>query len=170
MAYTIRDFAASDAPTLAQLTLAAIHAVGSARYNEAQTQAWAARHHDPDRFLERVAKGARIWVAVTVSDEPAAYALLETQREPSGSASGHLDMLYCHPDHTRKGLADRLLSHAESGARSDQLTRLFTEASDLARPAFERAGYTVQHRRDFTIEHKSRAVAIHNYAMEKRLT
>ncbi|MEO1488641.1 MAG: GNAT family N-acetyltransferase [Pseudomonadota bacterium] len=170
MAYTIRDFAASDAPALAELTLAAIHDVGLARYNEAQTQAWAARHHDPERFLKRVAKGARIWVAVTENDEPAAYALLETEWEPSGSASGHLDMLYCHPDHTRKGLADMLLSHAESSARSDQLTRLFTEASDLARPAFERAGYTVQHRRDFTIEHEGCAVPIQNYAMEKRLT
>ncbi len=74
-------------------------------------------------------------------------------------------MLYCHPDHTRKGLADRLLEQAETHARSEQIAMLFTEASELARPAFERAGYSVKERREFEIE----GVAIHNYAMEKSL-
>lgn len=74
-------------------------------------------------------------------------------------------MLYCHPDHTRRGLADELLGHAEAYARSLGLSRLFTEASELARPAFERAGYKRQHRRDFEIE----GVPIHNYAMQKFL-
>ena len=49
------------------------------------------------------------------------------------------------------------------------MSRLYTEASELARPAFERAGYVMQHPRDFTIEHDGREVAIHNYAMEKPL-
>ncbi|MBB3032974.1 hypothetical protein [Alteriqipengyuania lutimaris] len=53
-------------------------------------------------------------------------------------------------------------------------TRLYTEASELARPAFERAGYHgaferagyhVSHRRDFEVD----GVAIHNFAMEKVL-
>ena len=79
---------------------------------------------------------------------------------------GHLDHLYIAPDHTRSGLGDRLLADAERHARQIGSQRLFTEASDLARPAFERAGYSVTHRRDFAID----GVAIHNWAMEKALT
>ena len=161
MAYAIRPFRKSDAEALAALTLAAIRSVGSQRYSDAQVDAWASRHPEPQRFLDRHAQGHAIFVAADADDEAIAYALLEPD--------GHLDMLYCHPDHTRKGLGDELLAHSEQHARSAGLNRLYTEASELARPAFERAGYELVERRDFTIEHASESVPIHNYAMEKSL-
>ena len=37
------------------------------------------------------------------------------------------------------------------------------------RPAFERAGYAVTHKREFAIAHEDREVPIHNWAMEKPL-
>lgn len=157
MAYAIRPFRPADAAAIADLTLDSIRAVGSHSYSNEQVDAWAARHPGPERFLRHHTDGAHICVAADANDCPVAYALLETD--------GHLDMLYCHPDHTRRGLADRLLDAAEQIASSLDLERLYTEASELARPAFERAGYVVQHRRDFEIE----GVAIHNFAMEKLL-
>lgn len=170
MAYAIRPFRPADAEALAALTVAAIRSVGSQRYGQAQVDAWAARHSDPQRFLDRDAAGHLIYVAADAQDEPAAYALLEPADECGG---GHLDMLYCHPDHTRKGLADELLAHAEQQARAGGISYLFTEASELARSPFERAGYEVTSRRDFTIkgvgEHAGKDVPIHNYAMRKDL-
>ncbi len=112
-------------------------------------------------YRERAAQGHAVFVAVDDTDCPVAYALLEPD--------GHLDRLYNHPDHTRRGLAAALLQAAEDHARGKGIERLYTEASELARPAFERAGYGVTHRRDFTIEGPNGAVPIHNYAMEKRL-
>lgn len=165
-AYAIRPFRTSDAPALAELTLAAIRQVGSHAYSAAQVAAWAARHPGPERFIARAEQGAAIFVAADLADQPLAYALLEVDPEQSG----HLDMLYCHPEHTRKGLAGQVLTAAEDHARSIGLRRLYTEASELACPAFERAGYAVTHRRDFEIEGPNGAVAIHNYAMEKRPT
>ncbi|MDJ0641362.1 MAG: GNAT family N-acetyltransferase [Erythrobacter sp.] len=157
MAYAIRLFRTEDAPVLAELTLAAIKAIGPKSYTPEQAEAWAARHPGPQRFRERDEAGATIFVAADARDLAVAYSLLEPD--------GHLDMLYCHPDHTRKGLADELLHTAERHARSLGIHRLYTEASELARPAFERAEYRMQHRRDFEID----GVAIYNYAMEKRL-
>lgn len=161
MSYAIRPFLESDATFLADVTVAAIRAVGAKSYTPEQVSAWAARHPSPQRFLDRAASGDHLFVAVDVNDIPAAYALLEPD--------GHLDMLYCHPDHTRRGLADGLLAASEQSAHQQGITRLYTEASELARPAFERAGYSVERRRDFTIEHDGKDVPIHNYAMEKRL-
>ena len=139
------------------MTLAAIRSVGSHGYNPAQVEAWENRHPGPERFLTRHANGAMIFVACDVQDAPVAYALLEPD--------GHLDMLYCHPDHTRKGFANELLAQAEMVAQAEGIARLYTEASELARAAFERAGYAVEHRRDFEVD----GVPIHNYAMEKML-
>jgi len=165
MAYIIRDYRDGDAADLAQVTLAAIQAIGSVRYSEEQVAAWAARHPGAERFKARAALGAAIFVAADAEDRPVGFSLLEM----NGEERGHLDMLYCHPDHTRAGLADELLAHAEHFARAHGITRLFTEASELARRAFERAGYAVQKRCDFTIPYEGREVAIHNYAMEKSL-
>jgi putative acetyltransferase len=57
------------------------------------------------------------------------------------------------------------LANAEAHASGLGLTRLYTEASEVARSAFTRAGYTMIARRDIAL----RGVAIHYYAMEKRL-
>lgn len=157
----IRPFRLSDADALAALTEAAIRAIGPQAYDFAQVAAWAARHPAPQRFIASAAKGDTILIAADGADAPLAYVLLEP--------GGHLDMLYCHPDHARRGLAGQLLAKAEHRARMRGVLRLFTEASELARPVFARAGYAVLHRRDFTIAHAGHDVPIHNYAMEKWL-
>ena len=157
----IRPYRRDDAQALACLTLAAIRETGARAYSPEQVGAWSARHPDPERFRARAAKGDAILVAVDEADTPCAYALLEPD--------GHLDMLYCHPDHAGRGLATMLLEAVEAGARTAGLARLITEASELARPVFARAGWTLLHRRDFAIPFKGGKVAIHNYAMEKRL-
>ena len=157
----IRPFREADAPALSALTLGAIRVTGLRTYSPEQIAAWAARHPGPERFIARAQKGDLIRLAVDPADRPLAYYLLE--------ADGHLDMLYCHPDHTGRGLARLLLAEAELVARARDLTRLFTEASELARPVFARAGYRLIARRDFVLGLGDAMVAIHNYAMEKRL-
>lgn len=165
MSYSLRPFRDNDAPRLAAITRTAITAIGPHGYNAAQVSAWESRHQTADRFVARAAAGALIWVEVDEADQPVAYALLEVDEH----GEGHLDMLYCHPDHTRRGLANQLLASAEAHARNAGIGRLYTEASELARSAFERAGYAVTHRRDFDIGSAKQPVPIHNYAMEKLL-
>ena len=165
MTYSIRLFCEADAPRLAALTHAAITAIGPHSYSPAQVAAWANRHQTAERFVTRAANGVQVWVAIDATNDPAGYALLEVDEH----SHGHLDMLYCHPDHTRRGLANRLLASAESNACKAGIARLYTEASELARPAFERAGYVVMHRRDFDIGSAGQPIPIHNYAMEKLL-
>jgi putative acetyltransferase len=162
MEYTLRTFRSADAPRLSEVFREAVRVVGAHEYTVEQTSAWLARAPAiGKRLLARVEQGHWIVVAADSNSEAVAYALMEPD--------GHLDHLYCHPLHTRQGLADRLLAAAEQHSRALKCNRLFTEASELARPAFERAGYIVTHRRNFTIEHEGREVPIHNYAMEKHL-
>lgn len=164
-AYALRLYQPGDDAALIDITRVAIREIGTARYSKDQVDAWAARHEARCQFAQRAADGAFIFVAVPSAGPPVAYALLEVD----SAGDGHLDMLYCHPDHTRHGLADALLNLAEECARAIDIPRLYTEASELAFAAFERAGYAIVKRRDFTIEHESRSVAIHNFGMEKSL-
>ncbi len=157
MAYAIRPWNDEDAAPLEAAALAAIRAIGPHKYTQEQVDAWAARLSANIDLSDRIARGAFIFVAEDADGVPVAYALLEDD--------GHLDHLYCHPDHTRRELAEQLLAAAEHFARPHGMTRLYTEASELARPVFERAGYTVSHRRDLQIG----GVPIHNFAMEKSL-
>ncbi|WP_370034150.1 GNAT family N-acetyltransferase [Qipengyuania mesophila] len=161
MAYSIRPYRDSDAEALAAVNGAAIAEIGPHAYSPEQVAAWSARHPGPERFRERVAAGHAIFVATDAEDRPVAYALIEPD--------GHLDHLYNHPEHTRRGLATQLLATAEAHAVALGVERLYTEASDLARPAFERAGYAAKKKREFTIAHEGREVPIHNWAMEKRI-
>lgn len=161
MAPSLRPFRTDDAAALAALTQAAIRTTGARAYSPDQVAAWAARCPDAAHFTARAAEGDTILVAVDSADRPCAYALCE--------ADGHLDLLHCHPDHAGRGLALALLEAVEAAARSGGARRLYTEASELARPVFARAGYALLHRRDFSIGPADAPVAIHNYAMEKRL-
>ena len=158
MTYSIRDYRDSDAEALAEIIYTAIEEIGPRRYTAEQVAVWAARRPGAEQFRQRAAKGDILLVAVEETDWPVAYAILE--------GDGHLDHLYCHPLHSRKGLADKLLEEAENVAQTQGNSRLYTEASELARPSFERAGYSVSHRRDFDLG----GVPIHNYAMEKPLS
>jgi putative acetyltransferase len=160
MTGAIRLFRDDDAGALTAVTVAAIRQTGLRAYSPAQVAAWAARHPGPQRFIASAAKGDTILIAVDGADHPLAYALLE--------ADGHLDMLYCHPHHTGQGLAGKLLAKTDSHAKAAGIACLFTEASELARPVFVRAGYALLHRRDFTIPSADGDISIHNYAMEKR--
>jgi len=157
MPYSIRAYQDGDAEALAEVIKSAIERIGPRHYSADQVAAWSARHPDAGRFRERAANGDKLIIAADQRNHPVAYAILEDD--------GHLDHLYCHPEHTRQGIAERLLSEAEEIARSIGAQRLYTEASELARAVFERAGYVVRHRREFEID----GVSIHNFAMEKLL-
>lgn len=160
MACTIRPFRTSDAEAVAALTLAAIQVTALGAYSPEQVAAWSARY-TVQPLRDSAAKGDVILVAADADDCPVAYTVLE--------ASGHIEMLYCHPEQTGQGLGARLLAEAEMAARAAGMMRLVTEASELARPVFARAGFALLHRRDFTIGPETAPVAIHNYAMAKRL-
>lgn len=143
------------------MIVAAIAEIGPHAYSAEQVAAWSARHPDASRYRERVADGDVIFVAADAQGRPVAYALI--------APDGHLDHLYTHPEHTRRGLAAQLLARVETYAAAHAVERLYTEASEIARPAFERAGYVATRRREFTIAHADREVPIHNWAMEKLL-
>lgn len=157
MGYSIRSFEDGDAEVLAELGRAAIGAIGPDAYSEEQVEAWLANFAGPEVYQAQADSGTQIFIATDEDDEPVAYAMLEQ--------TGHLDHLYCHPDHTKEGLATSLLETAALYAKYHGITHLFTEASHIAKPAFESAGYKAMKKRTFEID----GVEITNWAMVKSI-
>jgi len=134
-----------------------VQAIGPRDYTAEQIAVWIGQGARADRFRERLADGRRCWVAVDDGGRLQAFADLE--------ADGHIDFLYAAPEAAGTGVSGRLVDALEAAACADGMTRLYVEASEAARRFFLKRGYVVVSRRDFEVE----GVAIHNYAMERRL-
>lgn len=158
MDHRIRAYAARDAAALATLFHRSVEGLAQRAYTPDQVAAWSARGGTPEETHARCTDGRAVFVAVDARDRPIAF----TDLEPDG----HVDMLFCLPEAEGTGAAHAAYRAMEAHARSSGIARLFTEASELARPFFERQGFRVLRRRDFEI---GAGVEIHNYAMEKRL-
>lgn len=152
----IRPFRPADAPVLAAQYHASVHGAGGRYYTPAQLAAWSPAPADPARYL-RQAAGRIFLVAEDAGGTVIGYGDLEPD--------GHIDHLYCHPDAIGTGVGAALYAALEQAARRAGIARLFVEASENARPLFERRGFTVDARNDF----ERNGVAIHNYRMSKDL-
>ncbi|MDH6232193.1 GNAT superfamily N-acetyltransferase [Mesorhizobium soli] len=92
---------------------------------------------------------------------------MDSDGQPIGygdlEADGHIDHLYRRPDMIGTGVGSALYAAIEAAAKSAGMTILFVEASEGARRLFERRGFSIDARNDFTIN----GVAIHNYRRSK---
>ncbi len=96
-------------------------------------RAWAPDEIDPNTWAKRY--DTRLaWIA-EIDGNVAGFIELE--------ARGHVDMMYVHPAHQRRGVATALLAELEDKAREEGAERLFTDASITARSFFERRGFVL---------------------------
>ncbi|WP_233863599.1 GNAT family N-acetyltransferase [Paraburkholderia adhaesiva] len=122
-----------DSAALAALFRASVTTLTAAHYDAAQRAAWASSADDVASFGASLARGTTL---VAVHDGvPVAFGQLWPV--------DHVEMLYVAPGWTRRGLATALLARLESLAREQGASVLATDASALARPVFERAGFSL---------------------------
>lgn len=153
----VRPYRNEDAAALAIVFERAVRGIASRDYSPAQIEAWIGPGPREARFRTKMADGRRCWVAVDEHGQVTAFVDLE--------ADGHIDLLFADPVVAGRGAATALLDSLERAARESGVPHLHVEASEPARRFFLKRGYSVVQRRDCEIG----GVAIHNYAMERRL-
>lgn len=153
----IRLYMPKDAGILADIYVQSVERIGRRDYSTAQVAAWASLSPSPERLQELSADGRIRLVAVDDSNQPVAFADLETD--------GHIHFLYCSPTMAGKGVASALYDELERIARNRGVSRLYSEASEAARRFFLKKQFIVTSKRQFEIS----GVKIHNYALEKTL-
>jgi len=154
---TIRYYKSNDAADLANIFYRSVKGIDASYYSTEQLKAWASVEPTAEKMHERFTDGRSVLIAVDQQDRPLAFIDLES--------SGHIDLLFCAPEVSRQGISSYLYKQLEELAIRRQMPRLHVEASEVARGFFQKQGFSVIARRDFTIK----SVAIHNYAMEKQL-
>lgn len=152
---TVRPYRDGDAPHLSEIYFESVRQIARRDYTAAQVEAWAPAPPDARNIDLRARDGRILLVALDDAAHPIAYGDLERD--------GHVDHLYCHPTWVGKGVASCLYEQLERIAREQQLIRLFVEASETARPFFEKRGF-ISRERNVT---QVRGVWLHNYTMEK---
>lgn len=152
---TLRPYRPTDAAALTALYARSVRHYGPRAYTPEQVAVWAATA-DVAETAARCGDGRYVVVAQGDAGTVLGFADLE--------ADGHLDMLYVAPEAEGLHVGSQLYAAIEAHARRRGLRRIFVEASELARPLFERRGFTLLGRNDLVLD----GVDIHNYRMEKR--
>jgi len=132
----LRPMLPQDAPMLAQIFRDSIAELTGDDYDEAQQEAWIATADDEEEFAARL--GAELTLIASVSGSPLGFISLKGR--------DHIDMLYVHPSAARSGVATFLVGALEKLAHSRGASHLNVDASDTARPFFEKRGYFALHR------------------------
>ncbi|MGH3150721.1 MAG: GNAT family N-acetyltransferase [Streptosporangiaceae bacterium] len=157
MDVTIRAYEQRDAVGLADVFFRSVRQVAVSDYTPAQVRAWAPERRTPEQSNLWAGDGRLVLLAADENDRAVAFIDLEPD--------GHIDHIFCAPEAAGRGIASQLYQAVETAARQQEISRLYTEASELAKRFFERKGFVVLERQDLVV----RGEPIHNYKMAKDL-
>jgi putative acetyltransferase len=151
----LRPFLPADTPVLAAIFAASVEQLTADDYDIGQQAAWAALAEDESGLAVRL--GGQLTLVATVNGEPVGFASL--------AGTDHIDMLYVHPAVARRGVATSLVDALEKLASARGATSLTVDASDTAKPFFDRRGYTAKHRNAIAVGSEW----LGNVSMQKQL-
>jgi putative acetyltransferase len=135
-AVALRPYLPADAKRCAEIFRSSIEELAGEEYDEEQREAWASRADDEQAFGARLAEA--LTLLAVIDGAIAGFASLKGAEE--------IDMLFVDPEFARQGVGRTLVDALIRLAQARGAKRLTTEASDSAKPLFERLGFTAQKR------------------------
>jgi putative acetyltransferase len=135
-AVALRPYLPADAKRCAEIFRLSIEELAADDYDEGQREAWASRADDEKAFGARLAN--ELTLLAVIDGATAGFASLKGSEE--------IDMLFVDPEFARQGVGRTLVGALTRLAQARGAMRLTTEASDVAKPLFERLGFTAQRR------------------------
>jgi putative acetyltransferase len=137
----LRPYLAADTPVLIEIFRASVMDLAVEDYDERQCTAWASSVDDDEAFAARLNVG--LTLVATLMGSPVGFISLKSPNV--------IDLLYVHPAAAREGVANALCSAIEKLGQARNIASLVTDASDTAKPFFERRGFILQHRNTIEI-------------------
>ena len=129
---------------------------GEDYYSEEQRSAWKSSTDNRDRWHRKI-RDDHFLVAEDETGKLIGFGSI--------CWDGYLDVLYVHPDFQRRRVAKKLYKALEKEAKKKAFDRLFSDASQWAKPFFEAMGFMEIAENE--VERKG--VKMTNFRMEKHL-
>lgn len=143
-----------DFPQVKRVFKDAVLNIGTHAYSEEQVHSWAAFADDP-LFEEQLKEG--VTFVAEENDEIVAFGQLHPLN--------HIALLYVDSGHGNRHIGAALVRQLEHRAEDAGMTAISVEASIIARPFFEKQGYTVLDKE--VIDRNG--VELERYLMHKRI-
>jgi putative acetyltransferase len=135
-AVALRPYLPADAKRCAEIFRLSIEELAAEDYDADQREAWAAMADDEAAFGARLAEA--LTLIAMIDGATAGFASLKGGEE--------IDMLFVDPGYARQGVGRTLVDALTKLAEARGAKRLTTEASDAAKPLFDRLGFAAQKR------------------------
>jgi putative acetyltransferase len=135
-AVALRPYLPVDARRCAEIFRASIEELSADDYDADQREAWASRADDAAGFGAKLAR--ELTLLAVIDGAVAGFASLK--------GADAIDMLFVDPEFARQCAGGALLEALAKLAEARGAKRLTVEASDAARPLFERRGFVAQKR------------------------
>ena len=135
-AVALRPYVPGDTKRCAEIFRASIEELAAEDYDADQREAWASRADDVAGFGAKLAH--ELTLLAVIDGAVAGFASLK--------GADAIDMLFVDPEFARRGAGAALIEALTKLAQARAAKRLTVEASDAARPLFERHGFTAQKR------------------------
>jgi putative acetyltransferase len=136
MTVSLRPYLPADARRCTDIFRSSIEELGAEDYDANQREAWASAADDEDAFAARLA-GALTLIAV-IDGAAAGFASLK--------GADVIDLLYVDPEFAGQGAGSALVDALTKLAAARGAKRLSVDASEGARPLFERVGFRAEKR------------------------
>ena len=133
---SLRPYVPADARRCAEIFRTAIEELAADDYDAEQREAWASRADDEAAFGKGLA--AMLTLIAVVEGEAAGFASLK--------GADVIHMLYVAPEYARLGAAAALVDALTKLAGARGAKRLTVEASETAKPLFDKLGFAAQSR------------------------
>jgi putative acetyltransferase len=130
----IRDYRAEDSIEIADLFHGSVHSLEDENFTDEQLEAWAPTPPDYSHWRARLAD-RKPYVA---ERDGTIIGFIELEDD------GHIDCFYTHKDFQRQGIGRALYLHLLKKADARGIRDFHVEASAIARPFFERAGFRLE--------------------------
>lgn len=129
----IRTLSPEDYRAVGRIYFCSVHEGAKDAYNYEQRLAWGGETIDLDQWKTRVE--ALTGFVAERDNEPVGFITIDH--------TGYIDLAFVLPSETRHGVGRALLNTAEQWASANGATRFTTKASLVARPFFEKSGWSV---------------------------
>jgi putative acetyltransferase len=139
---SLRPFLPADLPLLSEIRFAAIEELTVEEYDDALRRAWAAVGNDDAAFALSLEQG--LTLVALIGGGPVGFISLQD--------GGLIDQLYVDPSVARTGVASALVEAIEKLAAARGVASLATDASDTAKPLFEKRGFVATRRNTIAID------------------